>query len=100
MATSFCVDSGAFFQGYGADITRTIPVNGKFTKRQKEIYELVLKAEQAAIKAVKPGVRIAELDAIARAIIVKAGYGDYFIHGNRTSPRFGNGMTRAIQPLH
>ena len=76
-----CIDSGAFFKGYGADITRTIPVNGKFSKRQKEIYELVLKSEEAAIKAIKPGVRIAELDAIARAIIVKAGFGDYFIHG-------------------
>ncbi len=75
-----CIDSGAAFRGYGADITRTIPVNGKFTKRQKEIYSIVLKAEEAAIKAVKPGITMAEVDAIARAIIVKAGYGDYFIH--------------------
>ncbi len=75
-----CIDSGAAFKGYGADITRTIPVNGTFTKRQKEIYNIVLKAEEAAIKAVKPGITMAEVDAIARAIIVKAGYGDYFIH--------------------
>ena len=75
-----CIDSGAFYQGYGADISRTIPVSGKFTKRQKEIYEIVLKAEEAAITAVKPGITLAELDALARAIIVKAGYGDYFIH--------------------
>ncbi|MDP6693373.1 MAG: M24 family metallopeptidase, partial [Phycisphaerales bacterium] len=75
-----CIDSGAFYQGYGADISRTIPVSGKFTKRQKEIYEIVLKAEEAAIAAVKPGITLAELDALARAIIVKAGYGDYFIH--------------------
>ena len=75
-----CIDSGAAFKGYGADITRTIPVNGKFTKRQKEIYNIVLKAEEAAIKAVKPGITMAEVDAIARAIIVNAGYGDYFIH--------------------
>jgi len=75
-----CIDSGAFHQGYGADISRTIPVSGKFSDRQKEIYEIVLKAEEAAIGAVKEGVTLAELDAIARAIIVKAGYGDYFIH--------------------
>jgi Xaa-Pro aminopeptidase len=75
-----CIDSGAFNCGYGADISRTIPVSGKFSKRQKEIYEIVLQAEEAAIKAVKPGVTLEKLDSIARAIIVKAGYGDYFIH--------------------
>lgn len=76
-----CIDSGASHLGYGADISRTIPVSGIFTKRQKEIYEIVLCAEEAAIAAVKPGVTFAELDAIARAIIVKAGFGDFFIHG-------------------
>jgi Xaa-Pro aminopeptidase len=76
-----CIDSGAFHKGYGADISRTIPVSGTFSKRQKEIYEIVLCAEEAAIAAVKPGVTFAELDAIARAIIIKAGFGDFFIHG-------------------
>ena len=76
-----CIDSGAFHKGYGADISRTIPVSGTFSKRQKEIYEIVLRAEEAAIDAVKPGVTFAELDAIARAIIAKEGFGDYFIHG-------------------
>jgi len=75
-----CIDSGAFHAGYGADISRTVPVSGTFSKRQKEIYNIVLKAEEAAISAVKPGVTLGELDSIARAIIVKAGYGDYFIH--------------------
>tara|TARA_B100000959_G_scaffold286646_1_gene366257 strand:- start:2104 stop:3309 length:1206 start_codon:yes stop_codon:yes gene_type:complete len=75
-----CIDSGAFHAGYGADISRTIPVSGKFSKRQREIYEIVLAAEEAAIRAVKPGVTLSELDAIARKIITKAGYGDYFIH--------------------
>ncbi len=74
------IDSGTTFGGYAADITRTVPANGKFTKRQKEIYNIVLKAEEAAIRATKPGVRIAELDQISRAIITKAGYGDYFNH--------------------
>lgn len=75
-----CIDSGAFHAGYGADISRTVPVSGKFSKRQKDIYEIVLKAEEAAIRAVKPGVTLPELDAVARRIITKAGFGDYFIH--------------------
>lgn len=76
-----CIDSGARYLGYSADITRTYPVNGRFTKRQRDIYELVLRAEEAAIKAVRPGVTFAQLDAIAREIITKAGFGDTFIHG-------------------
>lgn len=76
-----CIDSGCKIAGYSADITRTLPANGKFTKRQREIYDTVLAAEVAAIKATKPGVTIAQVDAVARAIITKAGFGDYFIHG-------------------
>jgi len=75
-----CIDSGAFYAGYGADISRTIPVSGTYSKRQKEIYEIVLAAEEAAIHAVKPGITLSELDAVARKIITKAGFGDYFIH--------------------
>ncbi len=49
------VDAGAEYDHYAADITRTFPVNGVFSDEQKAIYELVLKAQKAAIKAVKPG---------------------------------------------
>jgi Xaa-Pro aminopeptidase len=49
------IDAGAEYQGYAADITRTFPVNGKFTVPQQEIYELVLKAQEAAFAKVKPG---------------------------------------------
>jgi len=49
------MDVGAESELYIADITRTIPVNGKFTMEQKEIYELVLNAEEEAIKVMKPG---------------------------------------------
>jgi Xaa-Pro aminopeptidase len=76
-----CIDSGAKWQGYSADVTRTLPANGKFTKRQREVYEVVLKAQLAAIKAVKPGARNSQIDAAAREVINKAGFGDYFIHG-------------------
>lgn len=49
------MDVGAECAGYAADITRTVPVSGKFTRRQREIYEIVLGAQKAAIAAVKPG---------------------------------------------
>jgi len=49
------IDAGAEYQGYAADITRTFPVNGKYTVPQQEIYELVLKAQEAAFAKVKPG---------------------------------------------
>jgi Xaa-Pro aminopeptidase len=49
------IDVGAQFSGYSADITRTIPANGKFTPRQREIYEIVLGAQNAVFAALKPG---------------------------------------------
>jgi Xaa-Pro aminopeptidase len=52
------MDVGAECSGYAADITRTIPLNGKFTARQREIYDIVLGAQNAVIAAIKPGVTI------------------------------------------
>lgn len=49
------IDAGAEYQGYASDITRTFPINGKFTPAQKELYNLVLEAQLAAIETVKPG---------------------------------------------
>ncbi len=49
------LDVGAQFSGYSADITRTIPANGKFTPRQREIYDVVLGAQNAVFAAIKPG---------------------------------------------
>jgi Xaa-Pro aminopeptidase len=51
------IDAGAEYQNYAADITRTFPVNGKFTEPQRTIYELVLEAQHAAIEEVRPGRR-------------------------------------------
>lgn len=50
------IDSGAEYRGYAGDITRTFPANGRFSERQREIYDIVLAANQAAIAACKPGV--------------------------------------------
>lgn len=79
------MDLGAEYRGYTADITRTIPVNGKFSPEQKTIYELVLKAQDAAIKACKPGTSLRELDGLARRIINK-GLTDLGIIPSETTP--------------
>lgn len=65
------MDLGAEYHGYTADVTRTIPVDGKFSPEEKAIYDLVYKAQDEAIKACKPGVNITrDLDfGIARRII-------------------------------
>ncbi|HSC45917.1 MAG TPA: Xaa-Pro peptidase family protein [Candidatus Acidoferrum sp.] len=52
------MDVGAQFSGYSADITRTIPASGKFTARQREIYDVVLGAQNAALAALKPGMTL------------------------------------------
>jgi Xaa-Pro aminopeptidase len=75
------LDMSSEFAHYASDITRTLPVNGKFSTRQRQIYDLVLKAQQAALAKLKPGVYMEDLDATARQVIEAAGYGDYFIHG-------------------
>jgi Xaa-Pro aminopeptidase len=52
------LDVGGEYGGYAADLTRTLPANGKFTPRQREIYDIVLGAQNAAIAAIKPGARL------------------------------------------
>jgi len=51
------IDAGCELEGYAADLTRTFPVNGRFSASQREVYDLVLAAQAAAIAAVKPGER-------------------------------------------
>ncbi len=60
------IDAAAEWGQYTADVTRTFPVNGKFTPRQKAIYDLVLGAQQAAFDSVRPGITMRRLDEIAR----------------------------------
>jgi Xaa-Pro aminopeptidase len=54
------LDVGAEYANYNADLTRTIPVNGKFSKRQKDVYNAVLRVQRAAMKLLKPGVKYFE----------------------------------------
>jgi Xaa-Pro aminopeptidase len=73
------IDMGGIYQGYKNDITRTVCV-GKADARFKEIYSIVLEAQQTASKQIRSGMTGKEADAIARNIIVKAGYGADFGH--------------------
>jgi Xaa-Pro aminopeptidase len=87
------LDVGAQYSGYSADITRTLPANGKFTPRQREIYEIVLGAQNAALAAIKPGMDYCQKGSksvykIAYDYINSHGkdlhgksLGQYFIHG-------------------
>lgn len=87
------LDVGGQYSGYAADITRTLPANGKFTARQREIYEIVLGAQSAALAALKPGMTLGgsganSLRRIAHDYIDSHGkdkqdrsLGRYFIHG-------------------
>ena len=90
--TLLLMDLGAKFQGYCADITRTYPVNGKYTDRQRQVYDVVLAANRAVAKAAKPGMTLKELDDIAKDVLgegcVKLGLiekkedvGTYYMHG-------------------
>ncbi|MGB1298937.1 MAG: M24 family metallopeptidase, partial [Psychrobium sp.] len=65
------IDAGCELHGYAADITRTFPVNGKFTPEQKAIYELVLKAQIEAIKLLVPGNTIKMANDVAIEIMIK-----------------------------
>ena len=63
------IDAGCEIEGYAADITRTFPVNGKFSKAQAQIYQIVLDAQMAAIDAIKPNQSVAKPHQIATKII-------------------------------
>ncbi|MBN2357482.1 aminopeptidase P family protein, partial [candidate division KSB1 bacterium] len=65
------MDIGAEYHGYSADLSRTIPVNGRFSPAQKDIYRIVLNANRKVIEAVKPGVTIRDLDRLAQKLIAE-----------------------------
>jgi Xaa-Pro aminopeptidase len=75
------IDAAARVGGYTADVTRTFPVAGRLSPEQREVYGVVLRAMEAAIAAARPGAWMWEVDAAARAVIEKAGYGDAYMHG-------------------
>jgi len=74
------IDFGCTVDGYCSDMTRTVVI-GRADEKQKEIYSIVLKANETALAGLKAGVRGCDIDAIARNIITDAGYGQCFGHG-------------------
>jgi len=75
------VDIGCSLDGYASDMTRTFPVEGEYTPAERKLVELVAGAQEKARQALRPGVRYAEVDQVARNVIKEAGFGPYFNHG-------------------
>ena len=86
------IDWGARWNGYCSDLTRVIGI-GKMPPKIREIYQIVLEAQQVAINAIKPGKPLKEIDAVARKVIENAGYGPYFGHS------LGHGLGLNIHEL-
>jgi Xaa-Pro aminopeptidase len=102
------IDAGAAVERYAADVSRTFPVSGRFTKRQREIYLVCLRAQLAGIAAVRPGATYAQIDAAARKVIREAGLDRYFTHyvGHHVgldvhdpmAQKLAPGMTITVEP--
>ncbi len=104
------IDAGAKKDGYAADVTRTFPVSGKFTREQRKIYDTVIKAQEAGLRAARPGATLESIDEKVRAALEDAGYGEGIRHrcchyvglevhdvGARTVP-LAEGMVFTIEP--
>lgn len=93
------IDAGAEYKGYASDITRTFPVNGRYTKAQREIYDLVLEAQMSCVEMVRPGttheqlkahsvevltegmVRLGLLKGEPKELIKEKEYEQFYMHG-------------------
>lgn len=83
------LDLGGGLDGYQSDITRTVAI-GSAPSDAERLYRIVYEAHMAAMRAAKPGMPAREVDAAARAVIERAGYGQYFIH------RTGHGIGLSV----
>lgn len=90
--TLLLLDLGAKFEGYCADITRTYPVNGTYSERQRRVYDVVLAANRAVAAAAKPGMTLRDLNEVAKNVLAegciglgliqsKDEIGKYYMHG-------------------
>ena len=96
----YLTDMGIRFCGYCSDISTTFPVNGKFTEKQKKIYEIVLDANKGVIDAMKPGItKCADLDTLSKKIIL-AGLQKIGIikEGFNVDDMFNDGLARIFMP--
>jgi Xaa-Pro aminopeptidase len=107
------IDLGARVHGYHSDMTRTVFL-GAPSARMRKIYGIVLRAQKAAIRAIRPGRTCESIDAVARGVITRAGYGKRFDHGlghgvglqiherpafaRKQSARLKAGMAMTVEP--
>lgn len=73
------MDFGCLYQGYCSDMTRTVVI-GRASEKQRKVYDTVLNAQKTALAGIRPGMTGKEIDALARNVIRKAGFGKYFGH--------------------
>lgn len=98
-------DFGCVYEGYPSDMTRTVML-GKASSKQKDIYRVVQKAQREAVEAIKPDIKCADIDKIARKIITDAGYARNFTHGLghglglevHALPRLGHNSKHTLKP--
>jgi len=107
------IDQGVILNGYSSDMTRTVALGG-LGREARRVYHAVLEAQQAAIAAVRPGIRAAEVDRQARMVLQKHGLEKAFVHstghgvgleihepprlGRREKTRLESGMVITIEP--
>jgi len=77
--STLLIDMGAVYKGYNSDLTRVFFL-GRITSKYHHIYNVLLKAQEKAIKKARPGAKISDIDKAARRFIEAKGYGKYFIH--------------------
>lgn len=99
------MDFGALYDGYCSDLTRTVVI-GKPTEKHRELYDIVLEAQQAAIAGIRAGIAGRDGDALARNVIAARGYGEQFGHGTghavgldiHESPRLSKNEETLLEP--
>jgi Xaa-Pro dipeptidase len=98
------IDAGAEEKGYAADITRTFPVNGRFTRRQRDVYEVVLAAQKSCIAKARPGVISADLHVHSMRVIAEGlkslgllrGEVDGLVEGGAVRLFYPHGLTHML----
>jgi Xaa-Pro aminopeptidase len=75
------IDFGARVDGYHADMTRTLLVGDRLQAWQREIYDVVQRAQSAGVAALHAAAAASDIDAASRDVVVEAGFGEYFVHG-------------------
>ena len=99
------MDFGGTMHGYGSDMTRTVCVR-RPDPEVVRVHEVVRSAQEAAFRAVRPGMRCEEIDGVARAVIAESGYGEYFVHhtghgigvSTHEQPYLVEGERQSLQP--